>query len=547
MRHTTAVSALLFHAALFLPAGLAAQANLEARLDSIFAPFNRPDAPGCAIGVTQHGRVVMERAWGMADLERGVANTPATIFEAGSVSKQFAAAAVLLLARDGRLALDDDVRRWVPELPDHGAPVTLRHMIHHVSGLRDWGSVSQVAGWGRDSRAIDMAHVLRTIARVRELNFPSGSEYDYSNTNYNLLAIVVERASGMSFPEFTRRRIFAPLGMTSTSWRDDATRVVRGRALSYNRAVGGEWRTARAIESIYGNCCLLTTVGDQLRWLAAFDSTRLGGAGLREEQERRGVLTGGRTITYAAGLVVDTWRGEPYVSHSGATAGYRAYTVRYPRQGLAVAVLCNAGNSNPTALGDSAALLFMTVAPPSQPVVPARAAVPAAAIQDKAGLYRNLRDMQAQRFVVREGRLEVQGGAELMPQSATEFAAARGGWRVHFDRRPDGRYDFRVVTASGDTVRAEAVDEPDTAAAARAQYVGTYYSDEADVRLVVADSGGVLQLRRFDRGGPMRAVYRDGFMSPLGVVVFTRAGASRVDGFRLTLPRVRNLRFRKTG
>ncbi len=328
---------------------LAAQTSLEGRVDSVFKQYASAETPGCVVGVAQRGRVLLQRAYGMADLERSVALTPASILEAGSVWKQFTAAAILLLAQDGKLSLDDPVRRWlpeVPEVPDFGQPLTLRSLLHHTSGLRDWGSIAGIAGWPCNTRAIDHAHVLQIIAHMRELNFTPGAEYEYSNTNYNLLAIVAERASGESLPAFTRRRLFQPLGMTSTSWRDDAMRVVRGRALSYDGDSSG-WRGERAIENIYGNCCLLTTVGDLLKWNAAFDSTRLGGAGFRAEQESQGVLTSGQTISYAAGLFIGAWRSQPWVGHSGATSGYRANLVRYIQPGVSVAVLCNAGTPMP--------------------------------------------------------------------------------------------------------------------------------------------------------------------------------------------------------
>ena len=527
---------------------LGAQATLVARLDSIFGQFSQPDAPGCALGVARDGRMLLERAWGSADLERHIANTPATIFEAGSVSKQFTATAILLLVRDGRLSLDDDVRRWIPELPNYGSPVTLRHLLHHTSGFRDWGSVSGIAGWPRNTRALNHAHVLAIISRVRELNFPPGTEYDYSNTNYNLLAMVVERASGTPFPAFTRDRLFAPLGMTSTSWRDDAMRLVPNRALSYSSAAG-RWRGERAIENIFGNCCLLTTVGDLLKWNAAFDSTRLGGSGLREAQERRGVLTNGRQITYAAGLNVGVYRGQPYVAHSGATSGYRAYAVRYPAAALSVAVLCNAGTADPESLGDAVAaqlIDFDSIAPPARP---ARVSVAPDAIADKPGLYRNRRTMRAQRFVVRDGRLQTEGGIELIPQSPTVFAAATGGNRVHFDRRRgrNGHYNLRLVTPANDTVPADFVEEADTSRAALAALVGTYYSEEADATLTVeADSTGALILRRApDARSRLQPRYRDGFESLAGMLVFARDAGGRVTRMLLTAPRVRNLRFRR--
>ena len=534
-----------------LAAPLAAQTPLEGRVDSVFRQYASTATPGCAVGVAQNGRVLLEKAFGMADLERGVALTPASILEAGSVSKQFTAAAILLLARDGTLSLDDPVRRWIPELADFGQPLTLRHLLNHTSGLADWGSVMGIAGWPRNTRALDHRHVLQVIARMRELNFPSGTEYEYSNSNYNLLAIVAERASGESLPAFTRRRIFTPLGMTSTSWRDDAMRVVPGRALSYDRDSSG-WRGERAIENLYGNCCLLTTVGDLLKWNAAFDSTRLAGAGFRAEQERRGVLTNGRTITYAAGLFVDTWRGEPYVAHSGATSGYRANIVRYTGRGVSVAVLCNAGNADPEGMADSVAGALVPFGERTTPAAPVRVEAPASALADKAGLYRNLRDMRAQRLRVTNGRLENENGNELVPidRSGLTFQAARGGSRLLFNRRTDGRYDVRIVSPAGDSVPADWVADADTSRAALAAYAGTYESSVAEATMRVApDSAGALTVTRVSvPGGPwrLRPLYRDGFAIPAGVLVFTRDARGRVSGFRFTTGRVRNLRFDRT-
>ena len=529
---------------------LAAQTSLEGRVDSVFRQYASTETPGCAIGVAQHGRILLERAYGMADLERAVPLTISSILEAGSVSKQFTAAAVLLLAQDGKLSLDDPVRRWVPEVPDFGKPLTLRHLLHHMSGLRDWGSITGVAGWPRNSRALDHKLVLQVIGKMRELNFPPGTEYEYSNSNYNLLAIVAERASGESFPAFTRRRIFEPLGMTSTSWRDDAMRVVRGRALSYDKD-GTEWKGERAIENIYGNCCLLTTVGDLLKWNAAFDSTRLGGAGFRAEQERRGVLTNGQTISYAAGLFVDTYRGQPYVAHSGATAGYRANIVRYPDAGVSVAVLCNAGNVEPETLADSVAGMLLTFGPRTTPAAPVRAAAPASALADKAGLYRNLRDMQGRRLRVRDGKLETENGVELVPvdRAGLTFQTARGQ-RLVFKRRADGHYDARTVSAENDTVSVEWVPDADTTRAALGAYVGLYESPEAEatVRVALDSAGtGLVMTRVSTSGGPWRLqpLYRDGFVMPPGPLVFTRDSAKRVTGFRFTTARVRNLKFER--
>ena len=197
--------------------------------EQIFAGLNN-STPGCAVGLAVRGTTVWRAAYGMADLERGVANTPETIFEAGSVAKQFTAMAILLLARDQRLSLDDPVRKHVPELPDYGAPLTIRHMLTHTSGLRDWGSVAAIGGWPRTTREYTHAEVLDIAARQKSLNFPPGTQWSYSNTGFNLAAIIVDRVSGMSFAEFSQRRIFAPVKLARVSF--DCRRSLPSRVAS---------------------------------------------------------------------------------------------------------------------------------------------------------------------------------------------------------------------------------------------------------------------------------------------------------------------------
>lgn len=187
-----------------------------AAVDRVFARWSGPDTPGCAVGVSRPGHPPLERAYGMADLERGVRNAPETVFEAGSVSKQFTAAAVLLLAQRGSLSLDDPARRHVPELPDYRPAPTIRQMLNHTAGLRDWGILAAIAGWPRGSRVHTHDHVLDIVSRQRSLNYPPGEEYLYSNTGYNLAAIIVSRVAAESFAEFTRRHLFEPLGMDRT-------------------------------------------------------------------------------------------------------------------------------------------------------------------------------------------------------------------------------------------------------------------------------------------------------------------------------------------
>ena len=323
----------------------------------MFSRWTR-ETPGCAVGVARGGKPVLQKAYGMADLEHDVPNAPDTIFEAGSVSKQFTAAAVLLLAQEGKLSLDDQARKYLPELPDYGAPLTVRHMLQHTSGLRDWGEIAAIAGWPRTSRVHTHAHVLDIASRQKSLNFPPGTQWSYSNTGYNLAAILVSRVSGVSFAEFSQQRIFGPLGMTRTSWRDDYTRIVKGRAIAYEPGAGG-FRMNMPFENVHGNGGLLTTVGDLLKWNENFVSPKVGDAAFLKIQQEPGRFNDGKAHEYALGLYVRPYKGVPEVSHSGATAGYRAHLTRFPQQHLSVAVLCNVSTGSATQYAQTIAEMYL--------------------------------------------------------------------------------------------------------------------------------------------------------------------------------------------
>jgi len=297
-------------------------------------------APGCAAAVSLNGEIVFEKAFGLADLEHNVPNTPQTIFESGSVAKQFTAAALVLLQQDGKLSLDDPVRKYIPELPDYGSPLTIRHLLNHTSGIRDWGTVMSLTGAGRGDRVISQDLALDVITHQRSLDFKPGAEYSYSNSGYNLAAIIVERVSKQKFPAFVEERLFKPLAMKNSSWRDDYQRIVPGRAQAYSRQGPGPWRLNMPFMNVYGNGGMLTTVGDWMIWNAMLDSRSLG-APLVDALETKGVLNDGRKIAYALGLEVGTYHGLKDVSHGGSTAGYQTFLARYPDNKVSIGVMCN--------------------------------------------------------------------------------------------------------------------------------------------------------------------------------------------------------------
>ena len=364
-------------------------------IDKIFS-WATPATPGCAVAVSQHGKLVVNRAYGSADLERDVPLSPNSIFDIGSLRKQFVAAAVLLLVEDGRLSLSDDVRKHFPELPDYGHKVTVDHLLTHTSGVRDWTGLRPLAGGNAD--------VLTLILRQRGLNFAPGEEWSYSNSGYVLLTELVTRTSGMSFADFTRKRLFEPLGMKTTTSRDDLRDVIKNRALAYAK-VGNNWKLDMLIgnERGSGGGAILSTAADLVIWNDALTNGRLG-AFVTEKLQEQATLNNGRKLSYARGLIVDSYRGGPLVSHSGGAAGYSSWLGRLPAHGLSVAVLCNADATSASGLARRVAELFL----PATGAETAEAKAPSA-VAEGAG--------------VTAARSEQQGGAVLQTSAPASRCA----------------------------------------------------------------------------------------------------------------------------
>ncbi|MEO8360243.1 MAG: serine hydrolase domain-containing protein [Vicinamibacteria bacterium] len=513
-------------------------------IDRVFARWNSATLPGCTVGLSRDGKDVITRAYGMADLEHGVPNKPDSIIEAGSVSKQFTAAAVLLLVQQGKVSLDDAVRRYIPELPDYGAPLTIRHILTHTSGLRDWGSIEGIVGWPRTSRAYTHAHVLDIVSRQRALNFPSGSAYSYSNTGYNLAAILISRVSGRSFADFTRENLFEPLGMTRTSWRDDFTRVVRDRSIAYSVSATGVATMDMPFENVHGNGGLLTTVGDLLRWNDNAITGKVGGRALIDLQRQTMKLTDGSSIEYAFGLRISNWDGVPEVAHSGSTAGYRAWLGQYPTKGwMSVAVLCNAANASPTALGHDVAHLAMAG---KQPVVRIGdyAISPEPMLTPFIGLFLDRRRNDVVDVVLADHQLRTDNLGVLMFANKNKLGTAGSG-TLEFERDANGKA-VRMRMVGAEVVDFDRVEKASPTAAELDQYAGEYTSDEAELTLRVAVENGALVIRRRpDTTFTLAPTYKDAFTSDLGGIRFLRDRKGAITEMSISVDRVWDLRFKR--
>jgi len=313
-------------------------------VDSVMSPFTSSRSPGCAVGVTRAGSLVFAKGYGVADLQRATPITPDTRFYIASVSKQFTAMSVVLLALDGKLSLDDSIRKWVPEVPSFGTVITLRQLLTHTSGLRDYFTLLAVSGWPSDGTLTEN-QFLTLVSRQKSLNFAPGDEFLYSNTGYALLSIVVRRASGQSLRTFAAERIFKPLGMTHTEFRDDHTALIPERALGY-QPTGSTYRISQPEMDVVGDGGVYSTVEDLAKWDANFRSGLVGGQRAIEMLEAPGTLNDGQIIPYAFAMAIGEFHGIKTYSHSGAYGGYRSTLLRFPQRDLSVITLCNTSSAS---------------------------------------------------------------------------------------------------------------------------------------------------------------------------------------------------------
>ncbi len=314
--------------------------DLTVQVDAIFTQYDNRQSPGCAVAVIRAGDIIYKRGYGMADLQHDVPMTPSTPLSIASVSKVFTGASIALLALEGKLALDDDIRTYIPEMPDYGTPITIRHLVHHTSGIREQQSLLSMGGW----RPWDAPHfterdVVGLLVRQRGLNFAPGESMLYSNSGYTLLAVIVKRVSGKTLREFADERIFRPLEMTGTHFHDDRTHVVKGRAAGYLPREGGGYRIIMSLSEEVGPSGVITSVEDLAKWERNFFEPRVGGSDLIDLLHTRGRLNNGSVTNYAFHWQFEEYKGLRAVSASGGGHGYSSYYLRFPDQSFSV-IIC---------------------------------------------------------------------------------------------------------------------------------------------------------------------------------------------------------------
>ncbi len=456
-------------------------------IDETFLAWDTTWTPGVAVAVVKDGEIAFKNGYGYAQMEYDIPITPSTVFHIASISKQFTTFSILLLEADGKLSLDDDIRKHIPEVPDFGVSITLRQLAHNISGLRDQWNLLAMAGWRLDD-IISTEQVLRLLARQKELNFHPGDEYLYSNSGFTLLAEVVARVSGQTFPEFTHERIFEPLGMHNTLFYDDHEKIVRNRAYSY-ASRNGEYRKRVLSYAIAGATSLFTTVEDLSLWALNFEDLKVGNTDIVEKMNTRGVLNDGTTSSYALGQVVGSYRGLPMISHGGADAGYRTFLARFPEHGISVIVFSNDGgfNSNATAMKVAEIVLedFLKEEKDEEPWDEKLVDADPALFPHYEGHFLQAPDnhiiLQSKKDTLYFYTSSNKDHIRLYPLSAHEFITEKGRTRFVFPEHNNTQVEAVKMIRNDENSELPRVEPFDPASVSLDDFAGRFYSEELDI------------------------------------------------------------------
>jgi len=512
------------------------------RVDKLFNQWDKVDTPGCALAVIKDGKIIYKRGYGMANLEHNIPISPKTVFYIGSVSKQFVAFSTAILAKQGKLSLDDDIRKYVPELPDYGTPVTIRHLLHHTSGLRDYLALLDIAGI--DFGYFHEKDVLELITRQKELNFKSGEEYLYSNSGYFLLAVIVERASGKSLRKFAEENIFRPLGMKNSHFHDDYTEIIKDRASGYYPAGKGKYKNFISTFDCVGSGGLFTSVEGLFLWDQNFYHNKVGGKDLINFIHTRGTLNNGKKLNYAFALSIGIYKGLKTVGHGGALGGYRSAFIRFPEQNFSVICLSNLSTFNPTKLCQQVADIYLADqfkeerarTELKEAEKPKFIKLPKKKLKEKVGSYIDRRTGAVRRLFLKDGKLILEAFGQKFPLAP-----------IKFEKQNEAKLSLMHVYQEGKKpVTYESVKLVALTPEQLKEYEGDFYSGELQVTFkLVLKEEKLYFVHRNAPKAPLQPTLQDRFAVRGFRIHFIRDEENKISGFNLNAGRVRNLRFNK--
>jgi CubicO group peptidase (beta-lactamase class C family) len=525
------------------------------KLDQLFAKWNRPNTPGCAVGIIRNDSLIFSKGYGMANLEYDIPNTPATIYHMASVSKQFTAFSIVLLARQGRLNLDDDIRRYLPWFPDLKEKITIRHLLHHTSGIRDQWQLLATSGTRLDD-VITQDQIIKILSRQQALNSKPGEKFNYSNSGYTMMAEIVKAVTGQTLRQFTDSAVFKPLGMLHTHFHDDYTEVVKNRSYSYYPKDSASYSNSVLSYSNVGATSLFTNINDMSKWVMNFYTHQVGDQQDIDTLTKKGKLNNGREIDYALGISNMTYNGWKGLSHGGGDAGFRTMMMVFPSQKMGFLVFSNAGNFNVGNLANQVANLFIkdttkktdtNKSKDSSGVILKNTA----ALDKFMGNYISDEGMRIG-FRLNNNKLyaEAYGQSVLLREEKDTFFLVND---------PEIKFSFNTPRA-GDTTVFAALN-PDTrevlkkynaaplSAQAMKAYTGTYYSPELDCKYGIAIKNNKLVLTNNKyEDAPITLAGADQMLIDrwwMGNLRLTRDTKGQITGFEVNSGRVLHLKFDK--
>jgi len=525
-------------------------------VDKLFAQWDKTTSPGCALAVINDGQIIYKRGYGMAKLEDSIVMTPSKIFDIGSVSKQFTATCIVILAEQGKVSIDDDMRKYLPEMPKYEKPITISHLLHHTSGVRDYNSLLSLAGFRPDSDSPTVEEALEIICKQKRLNFLPGEEYSYSNSGYFLLSCIVERVSGKSLNEFAQEHIFKPLGMTNTIFQDDHTQIIPNRATGYSPGPKG-FKIDMSNWDETGDGNIYTSVEDLFLWDQVFYSNKLGKP-LMDNLHQVGVLNNGTKLDYALGLVIGEYKGLKTVSHGGSWAGFRAALVRFPEQKFSVICLANLSTINPSRLCLRIADIYLAdqlkEAPKEQKKKLEPLTLSKQELEEKCGNYQDDKFGMWITLSIKDEKLKMNLRSQellLSPVSANRFQAIDAPLEAAIEFLPavNGEPRQATLTMRGNEVF-NLVKAPPLTPLTPAQlqeYCGVYESEELlkAVYQVSLEKDNLMAKARSLSKSSLKAMAPDKFTVEGINVEFVRGKGKRITGFLLSVGRAGHIEFVK--
>jgi len=518
-------------------------------VDELFAEWDRSDSPGCVLGIIWNGRFIHARGYGMANLEYDVPITTKTVFRIASVSKQFTAACIALLVERGKLSLNDDVRIYIPELPKYDHPVRVKHLIYHVSGIRDYLELMSLTGRSDDDY-YTAEDVLELLSKQKTLNFNPGERFLYSNSNYFLLGLIVERISGISLRRFADENIFKPLGMLNTHFHDDHTMIVKNRAVGYSPRKGGGFRIDETNLDIVGDGGIFTTVEDLYIWDQNFYDNKLeGGRRLIERMLTAGTLKNGEKINYAFGLRIGSYRGLRIIYHSGSFAGFRTQLMRFPKFKFTIICLANSSSINPTRLSKRIADIYLAEhlggVDESKFIK-----LPLEKLKVRVGVFRGEDGFTCKTYIENnELVLEFLGRRiRLKPLSENQFKSVNSpiDFNVEFGDCNGKSSTLTLRIEDGKPEIFKAVKQVSPILSMLKEYVGEYFSEELETvySLILRKSKLYFKYRNAPKE-PLKPTVKDEFTVDSMSIQFMRKNGGRIVGFILNSRRAKHIYFKR--